>query len=724
MVKKILLRIFYILLAISSIVLVYAFWPVPTPDLDYLKDSGNPYEVTIYRDTWGVPHIFGVTDADASHGLAYAHAEDDFFTIQQALLAAKGMLATVYGMDSAPVDYSVHLLRIWDVVEEKYESGLTLETRTLLEAYAAGLNLYAAHHPDEVLLEDAFPITGQDLVAASIQRSPLFFGLDDTIGELFNDERAQPVSPIPGAYNQLAETRFGSNVFAVGPSRTPDGSTYLAVNAHQPWTGPVAWYEAHIHSEEGLDMVGAVFPGAPVIIQGHNRNLGWSFTVSKPDLTDVFVLEINPDNSEQYLLDGEWLDLEVRSVPIKVKLLGRIAVTVNQKVYWSEFGPVIIRDHGTYALRYSGFGRVDIFEQLYRMNKAATFDEWQSAMHSGALPTFNVGYADKEGNLYYLYNASLPIRVEGYDWSVYLPGSNSELIWSQTEYFPHEELPQVLNPPSGFIQNANSSPFQTTFGDGNPIESDFPEYFGIETYLSNRAMRLLEIFEEDDSITFEEFEAYKNDMTYSQESDVYKIVEIILNAQYEKPEFQTGQEILSNWDYSTSKDSIGASLLEMTLYFINENSEDFSYSILGKNELPPRIIHNSYMQGINFLLENYGDISVPWGEVNRLVRGEVNLSLDGGPDTLRAIYGDLQEDGRIHANAGDSYVMLVRWFPDGKIESFSVHQFGAATLDETSVHYSDQSELFSKNTLKPIWFDLADILNNVEEQYNPGQEIH
>ncbi|MBT3669582.1 MAG: hypothetical protein HOF10_13370 [Chloroflexi bacterium] len=193
------------------------------------------------------------------------------------------------------------------------------------------------------------------------------------------------------------------------PSRTEDGSTFFAVNSHQPWEGPVTWYEAHLHSEENWNVTGALFPGAPAVIQGHNEVLSWAFTVNDPDLTDIYVLEINPDNENQYLFDGNWLDFEIREVPIKVKLIGNLKVTVKQEALWSVFGPTIRQDHGAYAIRYSGFGRVDIFQQLVDLNKSANFEEWQTAMYSGALPTFNVGYADNQGNIYFLYNANLPI---------------------------------------------------------------------------------------------------------------------------------------------------------------------------------------------------------------------------------------------------------------------------------------------------------------------------
>ena len=312
-----------------------------------LAAIGAKYDVEILRDRWGVPHLFGKTDADVAYGLAYAHAEDDFATIQGTLLAARGRLASVYGKDAAPNDYMVHLLRVWDVVEAGYPA-LSPATRALCQGYADGLNHYAALHPDAAL-PGLFPMTGRDIVAGFVHKLPLFFGLDAVLLELFEDERKRPVSaraPVQ-AGGGFTGALLGSNAFAVGPGRTADSSTFLAVNSHQPWTGPVAWYEAHLHSDEGWDMVGGTFPGVPVIVLGHNRALGWAHTVNSPDLIDVYVLEVNPDDPNQYRFDDQWHDLEVRTAPIKVKLLGLFTWTVNREVLWSVYGPVVRQAHGT-----------------------------------------------------------------------------------------------------------------------------------------------------------------------------------------------------------------------------------------------------------------------------------------------------------------------------------------------------------------------------------------
>jgi penicillin amidase/acyl-homoserine-lactone acylase len=696
--KRILLVSLLVLLAAA----VAIFWP-ETARLGGLADAGAGYDARILRDLWGVPHIFGVTDADAAYGLAYAHAEDDFLTIQQGLLAARGQLATTYGKNAAANDYMVQLLRIWDVVDAGYATSLSPEVQSICEAYAAGLNHYAALHPKEAL-PHLFPVSGKDVVAGSVHKSPLFFGLDRTLGRIFAEERQEPVS---GRSESL-----GSNTFAVAPSRSAGGETFLAVNSHQPWEGPVTWYEAHVHSEQGLDVAGGLFPGMPVITHGHNRDLGWAFTVNRPDLTDVYVLEINPEDPYQYRFDGEWLDLEVREAPIKVRLLGRLRWTVKEEVLWSVYGPVLRRPHGTYAIRYAGYGEVGIYEQLYRMNRARNLEEWLEAMRIKGLPMFNVGYADRQGNILYLYNGRLPVRAEGYDWSAYLPGDTSDTLW--TEYLPFEDLPQVLNPASGFVQNCNSSPFQTTTGEGNPRAEDYSSTLGIKERMTNRSLRALELLGGDESITEDEFYGYKYDMAYSTQGDMPRYLGLILEAPLpDDPDVQLAVDTVRSWDLRTSPESTAAGLVIWTLASLD-------YPLPGEIDTGP--LAEAFVETTRLFKKNHGRVDVPWSEVNRLQRGDLDLGLGGGPDILHAISGSMLEDGRLVGSQGDSYVMLVTWNPDGGVSSRSIHQYGSATLDQDSPHYADQAPLFADRQLKPVWLDEWEIREHLEREYRPGEE--
>lgn len=715
-------RIVLTLAVLLGLAAAFLFWPV-REDLSALAAVGARYDARILRDSWGVPHIFGQTDPDVAYGLAYAHAEDDFLTIQQTLLAGRGQLASVEGPDSAPIDYFVHLLRIWEVVDARYETDLSPEARALMAAYADGLNHYAALHAAEAL-PGLFPLTGRDIVASSMLKAPLFFGLDDTLAELYKDTRQQPVSTrtltdLSGLPGLTGMPIANSNTFAVAPSRTANGETFLAINSHQPWTGPVAWYEAHLHSEAGWDAVGGLFPGTPVIIHGHNRDLGWAFTVSHPDLTDVYVLEINPENPNQYRFDGEWRDLEVREATLTVKLLGNLKWPVKQEVLWSVYGPTVRRPHGTYAIRFPGMDQLGIFEQLYRMNKARSLEEWQAAMRMGQLTMFNVGYADRAGNIYYLYNGRLPIRTAGYDWTQYLPGNTSETLWTET--LPFDDLPQVLNPPAGFIQNANSSPFTTTVGLGNPDPGRYAASLGIDLEMTNRSLRMLELLSADPEITAADFLAYKFDMAFSDASDLAVYQRMLAEAPPPaEAEVRAAIEVVRRWDRRVDPENPAAALMVLTMHFLHERTDQRVDGWVGHVVTRPELME-AFAASVAHLQKHFGRVDVPWAEVNRLVRGELTLGLGGAPDVLHAVYGELQADGRLTGIAGDCYVLLVTWDQAGRVSAQSIHQYGAATLVPRSPHYADQAPLFARRELKPVWLDEAEIRAHLEREYRPGE---
>jgi len=453
----------------------------PHPDTGPYFEAAEAYDVEILRDRWGVPHVFGVRDADAAFGLAYAHAEDDFETIQLTIAATRGRLARYKGPVAAPTDYIVALLGVWDVVERGYADGLPREARELAEAYADGLNLYAAKHPKESW-KGLLPFAGRDVVAGFVFKTPFFYSLDRTLLSLYGDDPPLEIARGPGAGDDAFLVRpssraaLGSNAFAVSASRSADGRTRLLANSHQPFEGPVAWYEAHVVSEEGLDMYGTLFPGSPLILLGFSRDLGWANTVNRPDLADVYALEIDPEDPSRYRLDGSWESLERSEAVIEVGLLGPFAWTLRVPVLRSRHGPAVSTEHGTYAIRYAGMGEIRQLEQYRRLNKARSFEEWMAALEMNALPSINYVYADREGTIAYVHNGQFPARLEGWDWSKPLPGDRSDLIWDG--YRPFDDVPRLVDPVSGFLYSANNTPFSASDGPDNLVPEDFPARWG------------------------------------------------------------------------------------------------------------------------------------------------------------------------------------------------------------------------------------------------------
>lgn len=697
-----LLRALLLLLALVLIGLLAAsLWQQRERiDTAELLERAKAYDARIVRDSWGVPHIFGARDRDVAFGFGYAHAEDDYATIQDVTMAVRGRLAMSKGGSAAPGDYVVSLLNIWPTVQARYQRDLPDDVRAVMQAYADGVNLYAAQHPDKVVAS-ALPMTGEDVAAGFLFKMPFFYGLDKTLKQVFEGKA------------ELVKTPTGSNGVAVAPGRSSDGVTRLLVNSHQPYTGPVAWYEAVLQSDEGWHVAGGFFPGSPFLLHGHNQHLGWANTVNAPDLADVYQLTINPDNPDQYRLDGQWRDLQQATAWLWVKLWGPLLMPVPKTVWRSEHGPVLRTEHGDFALRYAGMDEIRGGLQVYRLNKARNLAEWQAAMALQAVPALNYLYADERGNVGYVYNGMFPDRKADIDWSGTLPGDRSDLIWQG--YLPAERTPQLWNPVSGLLFNANATPFHASESDDDLRPQDFPASMGIQTNMTNRALRLQETFAADRSISREEFRQYKYDLRYSERSALVASVQqmLALNAGDDE-ELRAAQAQLKQWDHNSERANRGAALALLATTPVIRAQEA---------KLPVPDLRESLLAAANTLKQHFGRLDPEWAEVNRIVRGETNLALDGSWDSLRSVWGEAQEDGTLKAVAGDTYILFVEWDQQGKLSSDSIHQFGSATLDSQSPHYADQVPTFVEMKTKPVWFTEAQLAGHIQREYRPASPV-
>jgi len=349
------------------------------------------------------------------------------------------------------------------------------------------------------------------------------------------------------------------------------------------------------------------------------------------------------------------------------------------------------------------------------MNRAASFDAWRDAMRMQAIPSLNAAYADRSGRIAYFYNAKIPVRAPGYDWSGVVPGNTSLTLW--TEFLPFDALPKVVDPPSGFVQNCNSSPFETTLGAGNPRPEDFPESAGIETRMTNRALRALEQLGADSSITAEELRAIKFDVTVSEHSELFEYLERALaavDAAGVAPQSleASAATLLRSWDRRADPGNRATTLAILTLYPLIQARHD------GRPDPDPRA---SLSAATAMLMRRHGRLDPPWSWVNRMRRGSVARGVDGAPDVLHAVEGPL-ERGRVAADSGDGLMFLVSFGQDG-VRSESLHQYGSATSRPKSPHYADQVPLFVAHQLKPVWLDESEIRAHLEREYRPGEEL-
>ncbi|MFN3990579.1 MAG: acylase [Erythrobacter sp.] len=689
--------------------------------------AARAYSAEIIRDEYGVPHIYGATDPDVAFGVAIAHAQDDFFTLQDVIAMSRGRYGAIAGEDGAKADFVYHLIDARGTAQREYPR-LPAATRALIEAYAAGLNHYARQHPGEVKLTDLFPVNGEDIAAGFALRQPFFFGLDAVIGPLVAGEPLRPEHgpDIPGfprekvgdgsmvaaarptrsrplalPFGEEAE-HLGSNAFAVAPQRS-GGVTTLISNSHQPLRGGVAWYELVVESGEGWHFAGANFPGSPFPFLGHNENLGWTNTVNRPDMIDVYQLELDPSGT-RYKLDGEWRALESREVILGVKV-GPVVLPVPRTVHRSIHGPVIINDKGAFAIRYGGMGRIDQLDAYYRLNKARNLAEWQGQLARMAIPSTNFIYADKAGNIAYVYNAALPDRPEPdvvkADWRGILPGNRSDLIWQGT--IGHERLPKLINPASGWLYNANNEPWTAAGARDDLKPADFSPVLGIEEKQTNRSRRAYKLLSAAGQLDRAALAQIKYDTAYEREGYVAKLWDALASLKA-SGNLAKARDLLLSWDFKADGRHPADSLALLII-------RDFMSAEYGNKPMPD--VAEKLAAAQAHLMQHFGRLDPPMGDLLRLRQGSRDLPLDGGSDTLRAsTTWKVDPDGRLQLVHGDSFIMWVEWDKGAPVRSRSVQPFGAATTRPQSPHYTDQMQLFVDHQLKPVHFWRSDVEEN------------
>lgn len=666
----------------------------------------NINNIDIVRDKWGVPHIFGKTDAETAYGLAWANAEDDFNTMQKLLLAVKGRLAEVDGKGGAVLDFLAFISGAEQVVNDNYDKTFSAGYKKVLEAYTAGLNAYAAAYPQEVLRKGLFPISPKDIIQEFVVTNMLLTSAYLDVQKIFL-----------GEIKNYENRPSGSNAFAFDTSRTADGKTYLAINSHQPLNGLFSWYEAHLYSDEGLNILGGLFPGAVNVFVGTNPYLGWACTLNHPDLDDVYKLQINPKNHLQYWFDGHWETLQVRKKTIKVKL-GPVIIPYTKTFYWSKYGTTIKGKTGYYSIRFPANMDIASPEQLYHLNKARCFTEWKNIMNTNHVPGVNFIYADRTDTIFYVSQAELPYRDPNYNWLKVLPGNTSKTLWEPC-FHPFNELPQVLNPKCGYLLNTNNSCFNVT-GDGdNPDPKKYDVTFGYGPEHNNRSIMAHYLISKYKKLTYEDFKRIKynrsfNDSFYDFGMDNARLMFNLDPKKY--PDIADALKVINQWNSQSDANNMQAALLTFSVYPIIDR-----ISSRGTNYESNYFTEKEYAEGIRegkkHMLKYFGSLTVPLGAVQKHVRGNVELPVGGMPEVLAATISQPYKNGMRKTFVGDSYIELVRYSKD-TVEIESVNAYGASAKPN-SPHYTDQMQMFVDQKLKPMTLDKAKIYKDAERIYHP-----
>jgi acyl-homoserine-lactone acylase len=661
----------------------------------------NPANITIARDSFGVPHIFAPTDPEVAYGLAWAHAEDDFETIQLMILAGKAKLGTALGKKGAEADYVIDLLRIRKTVDEQWNT-LSPDFVALINGYLQGLNAYAKAHPSEIKYRHAFPIHEKEYMTAVVFSTSLFCGLEEALPKIISGK----VATIPGFNPQ------GSNAFAMNSLKTTTGESFLAINAHQPQEGPVAFYEAHLQSEQGWNMLGGLFPGGCLIFHGTNENLGWAHTVNYQDKLDIYQLEMNPANKNQYKFDGQWINLEVDKAKLKLK---GVPITIGKKIYWSKYGATLKTDKGVFSVRLPATMDIKALEEWYRMNKAKNFTEFYKAVSMMSLPMFNIMYADRYDTIFYISNGKMPRRNSdtAYHWKSTLPGNTSATLW--TAFKPIAELPQYVNPPSGYLFITNHSPFLATDTAFNLDKKKFDITDGYETYHNNRSQRVTELLYSTDKIDYNTFKRIKFDQQLPKELKYTYGIDSMMNLNAD--EFPSIKEViinLQNWDRKGVANSKGAAVFLIVYDYVRKLLTGEPSRQLTKTE---SIITYKYVH--DYMMEHFGKTDLVLGDIQKLVRGNDVRPAWGLPDLLTAEYTEPYKDGMRKVNSGDAYICFVRYQKDGSLPIIeSVNTFGAS-MHPDSPHYKDQMAMFQNQQTKHMTLDKQEVIKNAEKVYHP-----
>ena len=506
-------------------------------DLVSCGQAQDRTQTEILWDNYGVPHIYGKTNQEMYYAFGWAQMNCHADLILKLYAQARGRAAEYFGKDYLESDKQILLFDLPGLARNSYLQQ-DKEYKSYLDAFVKGMNDYAKAHPDAIgeNYRQVLPVTGDDIISHTIRVINLEFLASEDI------------------YTVKRLTEPGSNSMAIAPSKSQSGKAMLVSNPHLPWNDFFLWYEAHLNSRD-INVYGVALVGMPVLTIAFNNNLGWTHTVNTIDASDRYELTLKEGG---YLLDGKTEPFEIRNVTIKVKQEDGSLQDQKLEFKYSKHGPVTgEKGNKAYAVRIAGMKNTGIIEQYHKMSRASNLNEFESALSMLQNPMFNVVYADRSGNILYVFNGNVPVRSEGdfAFWHGTIDGSRSKLIWQQIH--PYKDLPRVLNPPAGFLQNCNDAPWVCTYP---PVlkPDKFPAYMApFGTYW--RAQRAINMIKDNPSISFDQLVDYKLN-TGMEVAD--RFLDDLLSAveQFPGPEALEAAVILKAWDRKTDNGSKGAVL--------------------------------------------------------------------------------------------------------------------------------------------------------------------
>lgn len=670
-------------------------------------------QVALYRDEWGVPHIFAETAADAAFAMGYAQAEDRLEDIYKAVRLATGTMAEAFGKEHVETDYVMRLARNAEVCQE-YWAKTTTETLAIGDNFMRGVEAYVAEHPER---KPEFACDLYGWQCGAIGRAMI---LEWPLGNLMDELRRKDRTP-----------DFGSNGWAVAPSRSADGCAILMTDPHLTWEGLAVFYEARIHCRE-FEAAGFFIVGTALPALGHSSHVAWACTTGGPDTSDVYRMKLDPKIPFLYEYDGQMKTAELKMISIPVKGSEPVA----RPAFYTINGPAIEEpdtERGVVCVGNTPYlNEAGLFEQVYKMVQAKNCDEFYAALAMNQLMEQNVIFADRDGNIQYVRTGRTPIRPEGYDWSAPVPGNTSKTQWLGIHDI--KDLVQIKNPAQGYMQNCNISP--ELMMEGSPMTRDkYRDYiYNVSwDYTNPRGRRALQLLAADSSLTKEEAMAIGVDvydlLAEPWQKALKNAVRAVGAAKSKDADFSRAVETILAWDGQFTKDSAAAPLVK----FWRVKCQDAVDIAAIADEKPLGMedeirLLDLLSQTLADIKTKYGRLDITWGDMNVAGRGGKyfpcsGADFGGGKDkrneTATLLNISTQElpdqPGKCVGVNGSGSFMICFLRKEG-IESYSCVVWGQSG-DPESPHYVDQSEkLYANRQYKPTWFRKEELLKHVESE--------
>jgi acyl-homoserine-lactone acylase len=654
---------------------------------------------TIVRDTYGVPYIYGDTDADAAYALGYAQAADRLDDIYLNSRIAVGRLAEVLGKGHVQSDYVMQMVgnakrckAYWPTAPEPI--------RVMADAFVRGIKAYESEHgKSSDFALDLQPWHSLAIIRAMILNWPL---------GAIRDEMSEEGNTLG----------WGSNEWSVSPDRSAEGCAILLTDPHLTWKGMSVFYEANVYGDVLTEQHGYFIVGTFMLGYGHTEHFGWAPTTGGPDTADVYAMKLNPDNPMQYEYDGEWRDAQVDWVTIRVK--GRDPV--KMPTYTTHLGPAFSQpDLEKQTILVGATPYLDqmlLLEQNYKSLQARNVNELLDGLKMNQYMEQNLMSADRDGNIAYVRIGRTPIRPDGWDWGAPVPGNTSKTKWLGIH--PVEDMVQIKNPPHGYMQNCNISPAYMM--ENSPLQPEkYKDYiYHVSWDLKNsRGDRAVQALAADDSLTKEEAVDLAFDITDPYRVAWKKALREVSHGAGKKnmrdSGFKADMKRLLDWDGRYHKDDRAAPLMRyfrleafkvVDAGFVNSGrsiSVDDQFTLLKALETARQK-----------MADLYGTTDVAWGDIIKVGRGGKLFPTSGahfgggeGNKSLRTLLSlgvkEIEKgSGRFVAEKGSMAMLLMFMHKDG-IESYSCIPWGQSA-DPESPHFMDQGEkLFSQRKFKPVY---------------------